>query len=155
VKDRRIVKKSLLGLLMLILIMQLLQPTRNISEGPYPNDISHVYAIPGDIKRVIQQKCYDCHSNNTHYPWYIHIQPIGWWMASHIKEAKDDLNFSEFKTYSEKEAAHKFEEIGEVVEDGTMPIKSYVWLHQDAALTDAEKSAILNWVEVAESTRIK
>ena len=141
------VKKILVGLLLLTVIMQTLQPTRNISEGPFENDISKVYAIPTDVQNVLTQKCYDCHSNNTHYPWYIHIQPIGWWMASHIKEAKDDLNFNEFKTYNQKRAAHKLEELVEVVEDGSMPIKSYLWIHADAKVTAEETQAIKNWVQ--------
>jgi hypothetical protein len=140
-------KKILIGLLMLVVIMQLLQPTRNISEGPFENDISKAYAIPADVQNILTKKCYDCHSNNTHYPWYIHIQPIGWWMASHIKEAKDELNFSEFKTYDQKRATHKLEELVEVTEDGSMPLKSYVWLHSEARVTTAEAEAIKNWVK--------
>lgn len=141
------VKKVLGGLLMLVVVMQLLQPTKNVSEGVSENDISKVYAIPVDVQNVFTQKCYDCHSNNTHYPWYIHIQPIGWWMASHIKEAKDHLNFSEFKTYNEKRASRKLAELVEEVSEGTMPIKSYVWLHNDAKVTPAEIKVINDWVK--------
>ena len=141
------VKKILVGLLLLAGIAQLLQPTRNISEGPYENDISKVYAVPVNVQNVLTQKCYDCHSNNTDYPWYIHIQPIGWWMASHIKEAKDELNFNEFKTYNQKKASHKLEEVMEVLEDGAMPIKSYVWLHSDAKVTAEEAKAITDWIQ--------
>jgi hypothetical protein len=141
------VKKIFVGLLLLAVIAQLLQPTRNISEGPFENDITNVYAIPANVQDVFTQKCYDCHSNNTRYPWYIHIQPIGWWMASHIKDAKDELNFNEFKTYNQKRAAHKLEEIVEVVEDGSMPIKSYTWLHSEAKVTAEETQAIKTWVQ--------
>lgn len=141
------VKKILVGLLLLAGIAQLLQPTRNISEGPYENDISKVYAVPVNVQNVLTQKCYDCHSNNTDYPWYIHIQPIGWWMASHIKEAKDELNFNEFKTYNQKKASHKLEEVMEVLEDGAMPIKSYVWLHSEAKVTPEEVQSINNWIQ--------
>jgi len=140
-------KKILIGLLMLVGVMQLLQPTRNISEGPFENDISKVYAIPVTVQNVLAQKCYDCHSNNTRYPWYIHIQPIGWWMASHIKDAKDHLNFSEFKTYNEEKAAHKLEELSEEVTKGSMPLKSYVWLHSDAKVTAEETKAINDWIQ--------
>jgi hypothetical protein len=141
------VKKILVGLLLLFVVMQLLQPTRNISEGPFENDISKVYAVPADVQNILTQKCYDCHSNNTHYPWYIHIQPIGWWMASHIKDAKDHLNFSEFKTYDANRAAHKLEELSEEVTGGTMPLKSYVWLHGDTKVTPEEVQAINNWIQ--------
>ena len=131
---------------MLALIMQLLQPTKNRSEGEQANDISKAYAVPVDIQNVFTQKCYDCHSNNTRYPWYIHIQPIGWWMASHIKDAKDELNFSEFKTYDEKRVAKKFGEILEEISEGEMPLKSYTWLHSEAKVTPEETKAITQWV---------
>lgn len=140
-------KKILVGLLMLVVVMQLLQPTRNISEGVSENDISKVYAVPADIQKVFEQKCYDCHSNNTRYPWYIHIQPIGWWMASHIKDAKDHLNFSEFKTYDEEKVADKLEEVSEEITEGNMPLKSYVWLHADAKVTPEETKAINDWIQ--------
>ncbi len=141
------VKKILIGLLLLVVVMQLLQPMRNISEGISENDISKVYALPVDVQHVFEQKCYDCHSNNTRYPWYIHIQPIEWWMASHIKDAKDHLNFSEFKTYDEKSAADKLEEMLEEITEGEMPLKSYVWLHAEAKVTPEETKAINDWVE--------
>lgn len=140
------VKKVLVGLLMLFGIMQLLQPTKNVSEGVSENDISKAYAMPVNVQDVLTKKCYDCHSNNTHYPWYIHIQPIGWWMASHIKDAKDELNFSEFKTYDEKRASRKLLELAEEVTEGSMPLKSYAWLHADAKLADEEKRVITEWV---------
>src|SRR5688572_847570 len=141
------VKKILVGLLILAGIMQLLQPTRNISEGPFENDISKVYTVPVNVQNVLEQKCYDCHSNNTRYPWYIHIQPIGWWMAAHIKDAKEELNFSEFKTYDQKKAAHKLSEMVEEITEGEMPLKSYVWLHEEAKVTPTEALAISDWVK--------
>ena len=141
------VKKVLSGLLLVVVIMQLLQPSKNVSEGVSENDISKAYAVPVDVQNVLIKKCYDCHSNNTHYPWYIHIQPIGWWMASHIKEAKGELDFSEFKTYNEKKASHKLEEVMKAVTEGYMPLKSYVWLHQDAKVTAEEAKAINDWVK--------
>ncbi len=143
----RMAKKILIGLLLLVVVMQLLQPTKNVSEGISENDISIVYAMPIDVQNVLEKKCYDCHSNNTHYPWYINIQPIGWWMASHIKDAKDHLNFSEFKTYTEKRAADKLEEMLEEIKEGEMPLKSYVWLHADAKVTPEETKAINDWVQ--------
>jgi hypothetical protein len=141
------VKKILLGLLMLFGIMQLLQPNKNVSDVASVNDISTVYAVPVDIQNVLTQKCYDCHSNNTRYPWYIHIQPIGWWMAAHIKDAKDELNFSEFKTYDQKKAEHKLSEMVEEIMEGEMPLKSYVWLHEEAKVTPTEAQAISDWVK--------
>lgn len=140
-------KKILIGLLLLIVIMQLLQPTRNISEGVSENDISKIYAVPVNIQEVLTQKCYDCHSNTTQYPWYVHIQPIGWWMASHIKEGKEHLNFSEFRTYDVEKATHKLEEIAEEITEGSMPLESYTWIHRDAKVMPEETKAINDWIQ--------
>jgi hypothetical protein len=87
----------------------------------------------------------DCHSNNTIYPWYSHIQPAAWWMNNHVKDGKKDLNFDEFLTYTKKKQFKKMEETIELVKEGEMPLKSYTWIHNDAKLTEAEKTALTDW----------
>ncbi len=139
-------KKILIGLLVVVLLIQVMQPTKNQSDTLSANDISLTYALPAGVHETFVKKCYDCHSNNTQYPWYVHIQPIGWWMASHIKEGKDHLNFSEFKTYEPKRANHKLEEVSEELGEGHMPIESYLWLHPEAKVTDEELKAINGWI---------
>jgi hypothetical protein len=139
-------KKILIGLLLLVVVMQLLQPEKNVASGISENDISNVYAVPVHIQEVLSQKCYHCHSNTTKYPWYVHIQPIGWWMAAHIKEGKEHLNFSEFKTYDAEKAAHKLEEVAEEITKGSMPLESYTWIHRDAKVTPEETRAITDWI---------
>lgn len=139
-------KKILTGLLIIVLLMQIMQPAKNESELLSPNDISKVYALPAGVHETFVAKCYDCHSNNTQYPWYVHIQPIGWWMASHIEEGKDELDFSEFGAYDSKRANHKLEEISEELAEGHMPIESYLWLHSKAKVSDEELKAINGWI---------
>jgi hypothetical protein len=143
----KLTKKILVLLLILIVVMQFVQPLKNRSEGLSENDISKVYPIPEDLHQTLKHKCYDCHSNNTRYPWYIHIQPIGWILAAHVHDGKEELNFSEFKTYPPDRAAHKLEEMGEVTEDGSMPLKGYTLLHENTQLTEADKVAITNWLK--------
>lgn len=139
-------KKILIGLLVIVLLMQVMQPTKNQSDTLSENDISRTYALPAGVHETLVKKCYDCHSNNTKYPWYVYVQPIGWWMASHIKEGKDELDFSEFKTYSAKKANHKLEEVSEQIAEGHMPIKSYLWLHPEAKVTPEELESINGWI---------
>jgi hypothetical protein len=134
-------------ILMLVVVMQFVQPRRNQSETLGEADISKVYAIPDQIHQTFVKKCYDCHSNNTHYPWYFSIQPIGWWLAAHIHEGKEHLNFSDFKNYPPNKAAHKLEELEEVLEDGSMPLKAYTMFHENAALSAEEKANIHTWLE--------
>lgn len=141
------IKKLLVALLALFIIIQFFRPERNVSEAAITdNDISNAVAISGGVHEVIRKKCYDCHSNNTNYPWYVNIQPVGWWMAGHVNEGKEELNFSEFKTYDKEKADHKLEEIYEEIAEGHMPITSYTFTHREARVTPEELEKISGWL---------
>jgi hypothetical protein len=133
-------------LLILLVVMQFIQPKKNISEGLSEGDISKVYTLPAGLHETLVNKCYDCHSNNTRYPWYFNVQPIGWWLAAHVHDGKENLDFSEFKSYETKKAMHKLEEIGEVIEDGSMPLKAYTLFHEDSKITTEEEKIITLWL---------
>jgi Haem-binding domain len=138
-----------LGVLIIIIlvVMQFIQPTKNRSgEIITDQDISKVYAIPQGLHQTFVTKCYDCHSNNTNYPWYINIQPIGWWLAAHVHDGKEHLNFSEFKNYPADRAEHKLEELAEVTRDKSMPIKAYTMFHEQSKLTAEDEKAIFDWL---------
>ena len=102
-----------------------------------------------EITNTLKIACYDCHSNQSAYPWYTNIAPVSWWVKNHINEGSHHLNFSEWGTYSEKRKKHKLEECIEMVEEGEMPIDSYLWTHSDAKLTKEEKEALISWVNKA------
>jgi len=89
-------KKILLVILIVFIAIQFIIPARNTSGQVLPTDITKTVNIPDKVLDVFKNSCYDCHSNNTRYPWYVNIQPMGWVMASHIKNGKENLNFSEF-----------------------------------------------------------
>jgi hypothetical protein len=95
----------------------------------------------------LQNSCYDCHSNQTNYPWYTQIQPIGFWLNNHVKEGKEELNFSEFVLYKQKKQLHKLDEMIEMIEEQEMPLKSYTWVHTSAELTPEQKSILVNWAK--------
>ncbi|GAB3944898.1 heme-binding domain-containing protein [Spirosoma harenae] len=138
-------RKILIALLVILVIIQFFRPEKNQASGPSPNDIATKYAVPANVQTVLKRSCYDCHSNNTTYPWYDNIQPVAWWLNSHIHEGKEELNFSEFTAYSPKRARHKLEEVGEAVTDGWMPLGSYLWIHHDAKLKPEEAKLIADW----------
>ncbi|QIP11801.1 heme-binding domain-containing protein [Spirosoma aureum] len=138
-------RKVLLGLLVILVVIQFIRPEKNQSTGVSPNDITTKYAVPANVQPVLKRACFDCHSNNTTYPWYDNIQPVSWWLNNHIKEGKDELNFSEFASYSPKKARHKLEEVGEAVTEGWMPLDSYLWIHHEAALKPEEAKLIADW----------
>jgi len=106
-----------------------------------------VAVVPADVQAILKKACYHCHSNNTHYPWYVNIQPVGLYLGHHIEEGKDELNFNQFGDYSAKRQRNKLKAIVEQIRDGEMPLPSYMLLHKEARLTAAEKTAITKWVE--------
>ncbi len=142
--------KKKIGIILLIalIILQFIRPTRNLSEQIITeNDISKKYAIAEPVHQIFVKKCYDCHSNNTRYPWYTNVQPIGLWMQHHVNEAKEELNFSEFNTYSEKRSNHKLEEISDAINEGWMPLDSYLLIHKDAKVSAEDRDAINAWIK--------
>ena len=140
-------KKFLLCLLVLLVGTQFIRPARNKSVAVSPNDITAQHLVPTKVQALLHQACYDCHSNNTHYPWYAAVQPVGWWLAWHVNDAKRHLNFSEFATYATKRERKKLGEIADEVETHGMPLKSYTWMHPEARLTPEEIKLIANWAE--------
>jgi len=141
------IKKIAYVLLAALVIIQFFRPARNISTEKSPNDITNKYAVPSSVQEILKTSCYDCHSNNTVYPWYANIQPVAWWLADHVNEGKRELNFAEFSTYSPKKAHHKLEEVIEQTKEGEMPLQSYTIIHQNTKLSDAQKLEIANWAD--------
>ncbi len=143
---RRIVKIFFLAVLAVFLLIQFIRPKRNISTQQYDADLAKVYSVPPEVLSVLQAACYDCHSNNTHYPWYTNIQPVGLYLNKHIRHGKEELNFHEFGLYPSKRKRSKLRAMAEQIKDGKMPLSSYALLHKDARLTDPQKTALLNWI---------
>jgi cytochrome c551/c552 len=141
------VKKIFLILLAIFGILQLFRPSKNKAEGAQANNINTVVAVNEAEDKLLRKACYDCHSNNTTYNWYAEIMPVGWFLNNHIKEGKKHFNFDEFATYKPKKALHKLEEIAETVGNGSMPLKSYLIMHNEAKLSEAERKTIIDWAE--------
>jgi hypothetical protein len=141
------VKRILIILLVILLLIQFIRPERNILPGSQPGSIMAIYPASAQVQGILEKACYDCHSNNTRYPWYTNIQPVGWWLQHHINEGKGGLNFDEFRTYSTRKQAKKLEETVGLVKKGIMPLNSYTWIHKDAILSTQEKEALCAWAD--------
>jgi hypothetical protein len=139
-------RKILYVLLAALVIIQFIRPSKNSGNASGPNDIQHTIKVPEQVMGILRESCYDCHSNHTDYPWYTNIQPLGWWIQHHVDEGKEELNFSEFKTYPLKKQLHKLHESEEMVEENEMPLGSYTMLHGDAELNKEEVRLLLDWV---------
>lgn len=149
-------RRILLIIIIILIGIQFIRPAKNQSNEVLTNDISHVYTVPQNVSAVLKKACNDCHSNNTVYPWYSQVQPIGWWLNNHIEEGKEELNFNEFAAYPIPRQYHKLEEVIEQVKEGEMPIWSYTLIHTDAKLSDEEKQTLINWAQgIRDTMKVK
>ena len=140
-------KKVLAGLIIILAVIQLFQPARNNSGQILTTDITKVVNVPPDVLLILKRSCYDCHSNQTMYPWYSWIQPGAWFMNSHIKEGKSELNFSDFGSYSLRRQNNKLKAISNIIPKDEMPLASYAILHPDAKLSGSEKAILIRWAD--------
>jgi hypothetical protein len=134
-----------LALACLLLVIQLIRPTKNIADGPQTGDISTRFSIPPDVLHMLQTSCYDCHSNTTRYPWYAEFQPVGWLLNSDIQGGKNHLNFSEFATYPLRRQFIKLHQIGEQVDGEDMPLPKYLLMHAEAKLSPEQRERLVAW----------
>ncbi|MCD2422125.1 heme-binding domain-containing protein [Niabella pedocola] len=146
-KRKSVFKKVIVALLVLLVIIQFFGAEKNSSAVTAENAIEQHYTVPPPIQTLLRTGCYDCHSNNTVYPWYSRIQPVAWWLASHIRSGKKHLNFDEFNTYPAKKKLRKLDEVAETVNKGEMPLPSYTLIHRNAQLSDADRKEIESWVK--------
>lgn len=145
---RRFTKKALLAVLFIFLLIQIYQPARNIDNGQAPSDgFASFYNAPKEIQNLLQNSCYDCHSNNTDYPAYSYIQPIRYFMEKHIKEGKGELNFNEWTSYSSRKQRNKLNAMIGQIEKDKMPLKPYTLIHKNARLKKEQTESLIKWLD--------
>lgn len=147
------VKKILLGLLAILVVMQFFRPERNDSNDR-TYDLRTAYPVSAEVDNILKVACNDCHSNQTVYPWYANLQPVGWWINDHVEHGKGHLNFSAFTQKRIAIQNHKFEELIEEVEEGKMPLSDYTYLgrHPEANLSDEQRQVLISWAKTQMET---
>ena len=143
----KIVKIIALILLVAFVGIQFIPTTRNQSDTVPSTDFMLVNNVPETIQKKLQVSCYDCHSNNTQYPWYNRVQPVAWFLEDHIKEGKAELNFSEWADYSDRRKKSKLKSIISQIRDDEMPLTSYTFIHGEAKFSENNKKEITQWLE--------
>lgn len=115
--------------------------------------VSGDLAAPPDVTEIIRRACYDCHSNETKWPWYSRIAPASWLAYRHVTQARARLNFSDWTDYAYDPGTEslKLDEIEKLIRSGAMPPWYYRLTHSDARLTDAQRAAVLSWIEREQS----
>lgn len=136
--------KIALGAGVLLVAMQLVRCEH--TNPPVTGEIT----VPPDVRAILDRACYDCHSNETRWPWYSHVAPVSWLIHHDVVEGREHLNFSEWKALSPDRRAHKLEEIQELTLDSSeMPLPYYLPLHGEARLSEADEQTLAAWLKSA------
>ena len=135
-------KRILYIVLAIALVAQVFQPDRSAPPIDPANDMLVMTQAPDDIKAMVHAACYDCHSDRSTYPWYSYVTPVNFWLQDHINEGREKINFSRWDLSASQKHAH---EAGEEVQEGEMPLDSYTWVHGEARLEGAQRTALANW----------
>jgi len=144
---RKGVRWAGIGIAAGLIVIQFFQPEIDMAPADPAEDLLMVTSAPEALSELIRSSCYDCHSNQTNYPWYNKIAPVSWYLHKHITKGIGDMNVS---TYGSLDKADKIEllvDVCEVMEDGTMPLASYAFIHKAARLSEEEREAICLWSE--------
>ncbi|PQL90067.1 heme-binding domain-containing protein [Apibacter sp. wkB309] len=138
-------KKVLLYGIIIFLSFQLIQIDK---ENPSVNkkiDYNQITHTTPEIQKILKKVCYDCHSNEVNYPWYSSIAPVSWFIKEHVNQGKEYVNFSEYGKYNRYQKEHINSSLYRVIENKTMPLNSYLWMHKEANLSEEDFILLLNW----------
>lgn len=138
-RKSKVIRTSAIAIVGLLVAIQALPYGRNRTNPPTTG--SPKWDSP-KTEELARRACFNCHSNETEWPWYSRLAPISWRVVDHVMEGREHLNFSEWdKTQRHAdEAAHE-------VEEGAMPLRDYLLLHPEARLSDAEKAELIHGLE--------
>ncbi len=143
-RSLRIISISLIGFLILIQFVP-----NDLPENTTVNeqDLFETEQLPADIRQLLTKSCYDCHSNQTVYPWYSFIAPMSWLVAKDTRDGREKLNFSEWGSLKKRSKIKSLSEIAEEIESGNMPFPAYLIIHQDAKLDKNDKENLIKWTD--------
>lgn len=141
-KKLRLAAVALLGLFALL---QLANPAR--TNPPVTTDFVATLHPPAAVAADLKTACYDCHSSETTWPWYAHVAPVSWLIASDVNEGRGHLNLSDWPANDPKRAGRRVEEMSDQVSHHYMPPSQYTLIHAGARLTDAQRKTISDWLD--------
>ena len=140
---KRLVRSAALVLLLGGAVAQLIQPdTRNPPVNP-ARSLWNDRRVDPRVANILRRACANCHSHETEWPWYSKISPVSWWLVRHVAGGRAKLNFSDWSAAS----ADQLEEIYDSIVKKKMPIPGYLLMHPEARLSQADRDALLAWVD--------
>jgi len=135
----RVVKWAAIAFCVAFIAIQLVPVSR--TNPPVEGD----FRGSTEVVSVLRRACYDCHSNQTVWPWYSRVAPVSWVIAHDVTEGRAELNFSTWDQLSTEKQAKAMKESWKEVAEGEMPTWYYVVLHPEARLSANDQSVLQAW----------
>ena len=142
---KRVLSRVLFVLVLVAVGMQFFRPERSNPPEDPTRTLGAVVTVPANVNDILERACADCHTYRSKWPWYSQVAPVSWFVARHVEEAREHLNLSDFGAYEPYRQQHKLEEIAHEVDEGEMPLSSYLPLHPEAKLSDQERQTLVAW----------
>lgn len=140
--------KWILGALVAVfVVMQFFNPPRTNPPVPPGGDIAATNPPPPQVLAMLHGACYDCHSDETKWPWYSHVAPVSWLIASDVNHGREHVNFSEWPHDHPDWAARRLGNVSDELYYKEMPPVQYKLMHPAARLTEAQSQELENWAD--------
>lgn len=143
----KLLKRIVLALLVVLVGIQFIPTRSNQNTEVSSTDFLKTYKVPEGVGQILIASCFNCHSNNTNYPWYSRVQPLGSLLEYHINKGKAELNFNEFGSYSVRKQKSKLNLMINQIEKNEMPLPSYTFIHHEARLSRESKIKLIEYLK--------
>lgn len=139
--------KILVALFAVFVIIQFIPANLPLVIKENPDDLMATVIVPANIAQKLKTSCYDCHSNETNYPWYSYVAPISFLVSHDTREGRRKLNFSIWNNLSKVKKAKYLDNISDEVSEGEMPMEIYTYIHSGTKLSEKDKEQIADWAD--------
>ena len=140
-------KKIVIAIVILLVVIQFFPVNLPEVNTDNSGDLLKNADVPEEVAEILKTSCYDCHSNETVYPWYSHVAPVSYLVKRDVEKGREELNFSEWTKLKKSKKLTKLDEISDEVKEGDMPMSIYTLIHSHAKLSDKQKELIINWAD--------
>jgi hypothetical protein len=142
---KRILKWGIPALVIVFAALQVVQPAR--TNPPVKSDFLKATGAPPDVAAMFHAACYDCHSDETRWPWYSYVAPMSWQIAQDVNDGRRHVNLSEWPADNPDLARKRIENMSDEIDDSDMPLKKYTLIHRDARLTAEQRNTLTQWLD--------
>jgi hypothetical protein len=144
---KKILKIGFIVIVVIFVGMQAIRPTLSNPPVDETQTINARSQMTPPVAAILDRSCRDCHSNKTVWPWYTQIAPVSWWLSDHVNEGRRDLNLSEWGKLAPDRQDRKLRQMCDEVQDGMMPLSSYLPMHPAAKLSEQDKKTLCDWTD--------